>query len=238
VFPDELDMIGLSEALRQATMRAIEAIRVPYHEIIIDGTINFLRDTAKGAYVTVLAKGDQLVPAISAASIIAKVARDAYMEEQDAVYQGYGFAAHVGYGTVAHRQAIEKLGVTPLHRRSFAPIAAMTGTTKLVGDAAEAAVATFLVSAGHRVKARNWRTRFCEIDIVSEKDGTTYFTEVKYRRNDHQGGGIAAITPAKLRQMRLAADFYVARHPEADTATLAIASVTGNGRITDFLEVE
>jgi ribonuclease HII len=217
----------------------VEAIKAPYHEIIIDGTINFLKDTAKGRYVTVLAKGDQLVPAISAASIIAKVARDAYMAEQEIEYPGYGFAAHVGYGTAAHRRAIEKLGVTPLHRRSFAPIAAIIGTTKAVGDEAETAVAAFLESAGHLIKARNWRTRYCEIDIVSEKDGVTYFTEVKYRRSARQGGGLAAITPAKLRQMRFAAEFYLANHPkEAGQARLAAASVTGNSIVEEFLEIE
>lgn len=239
VHPEELDQIGLAEALKVATIRAVESITVPYHEIIIDGTINFLRDTVKGRYVTVLAKGDQLVPAISAASIVAKVARDRYMEAQEAEYPGYGFGSHVGYGTAAHRKAIETLGVTPLHRRSFAPIAKLTqGTTKAIGDAAETAVVNFLEKAGHRIVARNWRTRYCEIDIVSEKDGVAYFTEVKYRSSATQGGGLQAITPAKLRQMRFAAEFYLARNPAITQAHLAVAAVTGNGLVEAFLEVE
>jgi len=122
VHADELDEIGLSSALRLATIRAVEAVKTPYHEIIIDGTINFLSETSKGAYVTTMAKADLLIPAVSAASIIAKVARDAYMEGQDKLYPEYGFASHVGYGTAKHQKALLEHGVTKLHRTSFAPI--------------------------------------------------------------------------------------------------------------------
>ncbi|MEO5950085.1 MAG: ribonuclease HII [Candidatus Saccharimonadales bacterium] len=122
VSADELDSIGLSAALRLATRRAVEQVTSAYSEIIIDGTINFLANTSRAAYVTTIPKADLLVPSVSAASIIAKVARDAFMTDQDAVYPGYGFKTHVGYGTPAHRQAIENLGVTPLHRLSFAPL--------------------------------------------------------------------------------------------------------------------
>ena len=127
VHAEELDQLGLSQALRVATIRAVEAVTTPYHEIIIDGTINFLSETAKGQYVTTLPKADFLIPAVSAASIIAKVARDTYMEQQDAQYPEYGFASHVGYGTAKHQQALEAHGVTSLHRRSFAPIAKLVG---------------------------------------------------------------------------------------------------------------
>jgi ribonuclease HII len=119
----EIDTIGLSEALVLATKRAVEQINTPYNEIIIDGTINFLASTKKGKYVTTLPRADMIVPAVSAASIVAKVARDAYMSEQDERFPGYGFSSHVGYGTLAHREAIARLGVTDLHRHSFAPLA-------------------------------------------------------------------------------------------------------------------
>ncbi|MFI5212752.1 MAG: ribonuclease HII [Candidatus Saccharimonadales bacterium] len=120
----ETDEIGLSAALNLATKRAVEQVKTPYNEIIIDGTVNFLKGTNKEKYVTAMKKADLLIPSVSAASIIAKVARDNYMAEQDDIYTGYGFASHVGYGTAAHRVAIDKLGVTPLHRLSFAPLSA------------------------------------------------------------------------------------------------------------------
>ena len=118
----EIDEIGLSAALKLATIRAVEQVSAPYSEIIIDGTINFLKETNKGSYVKTLIKADLLVPSVSAASIIAKVARDNFMSTQDDIYPGYSFSSHVGYGTTAHIQAIAKLGVTPLHRLSFAPL--------------------------------------------------------------------------------------------------------------------
>lgn len=127
VHAEELDTIGLSAALKLATIRAVEAVKAPYHEIVIDGTINFLKDTTKGRYVTTMPKADFLVPAVSAASVIAKVARDTYMAEQDAKYPEYGFGSHVGYGTAQHQKALETYGVTELHRKSFAPIAKHLG---------------------------------------------------------------------------------------------------------------
>ncbi len=102
VTANEIDDIGLSQALKLATRRAVEQISAAYHEIIIDGTVNFLADTNKGQYVTTMKKADLLIPSVSAASIIAKVARDNYMSQQDDVYPGYGFSRHVGYGTALH----------------------------------------------------------------------------------------------------------------------------------------
>ena len=121
----EIDEVGLSEALRLATRRAVEQIqktKVPFSEIIIDGTMNFLVGTKLENYVSTLKKGDFLVKEISAASILAKVERDKYMAELDAVYPEYGFGKHVGYGTAAHQKAMEKFGLTPEHRRSFRPV--------------------------------------------------------------------------------------------------------------------
>lgn len=241
VHADEIDQVGLATALRLATIRAVEQIKVPYHEIIIDGTINFLSETSKGRYVTTLPKGDMLIPAISAASIIAKVARDAFMTQQDQKYPGYDFTSHVGYGTAVHSRAIDRLGVTPLHRRSFAPISKIVGSssTKDIGDKAEQKVSEFLQQQGHMIVERNWRTKFCEIDIISQKDEIIYFTEVKYRRSADQGGGIVAITANKLKQMKFAAEFFAQRHKLATDLQLCVATVGGDDFIIDqFLELE
>lgn len=243
VSAEELDQFGMSEALRLATRRAVEQIHVPYHEIIIDGTVNFLRGTTKEAYVTVLPKADALIPSVSAASIIAKVARDRYMAELDTTYPGYGFSRHAGYGVAAHRLAIETLGVMPEHRLSFAPLqkyrpiapetaVASVGhapTTRRIGDAGEDVATAELKKRGHTIIARNWKTKYCEIDIVSSSRGTVYFTEVKHRRNDTAGGGIAAITPKKLRQMKFAATMYVHNNHLTDT-DVALLVVTTKGK--------
>ncbi|HMQ95739.1 MAG TPA: ribonuclease HII [Candidatus Saccharibacteria bacterium] len=240
----DLDEIGMSEALRLATRRAVEQIKVPYTEIIIDGMVNFLAGTGKGAFVQTMKKADLLVPSVSAASILAKVERDRFMAEQDAMYPGYGFGGHAGYGVAKHRAAIEKLGVTPLHRLSFAPLqkyrtvtpvsttsprnTRLFDTTKAIGDKAENVVAQYLESQNHAILARNWKTKICEIDIVSQLDDTMYFTEVKYRKNDDHGSGMAAITPKKLHQMNRAAEYFALKHA-GDTMDLllAVADVAG-----------
>lgn len=232
---DEIDKSGLPEALTRATIRALEQINVPYHQIIIDGTVNFLKDTGKGPYVTTMKKADLLIASVSAASIIAKVARDDYMAALDDEYPGYGFASHVGYGTAAHRAALSAHGITPLHRRSFAPIAALVGsetaprsiegTNKATGNQAESVTADWLQAQGYEVLDRNWKTKFCEIDIVAEKAGTLYFIEVKHRKSAAQGGGMAAITSRKLRQMRFAATLYLISRPNRDARLAALSTV-------------
>jgi len=240
VHAEEIDKIGLSEALKLATIRAVEQVNASYHEIMIDGTINFLKETSKGQFVTTLPKADLLIPSVSAASIIAKVARDNYMAEQDLVYPGYNFTSHVGYGTAAHQAAIAQLGITPLHRKSFAPIAKIVGTTtKKIGDGGEDAAGAYLIEQGHKILERNWKTRYCEIDVVSSKDGTVFFHEVKYRRTSIQGGGIAAITPGKLKQMRFAAEFYAAKHHLSSPLRLTAIAVTGvTPKVETYLEIE
>lgn len=250
----EIDEIGLSAALVLATKRAVEQVKAPYHEIIIDGTINFLKDTSKAQYVTTLKKADLLIPSVSAASIIAKVARDNYMIEQSAIYPEYKFGSHVGYGTAAHRAAIDEHGVTPLHRLSFAPLVKyktatptdvveiskdIVATTKKIGDAGEDVATEYLKSQGHDIIDRNWRTKFCEIDIISHHNDTIYFTEVKYRKKDDQGGGLAAITIQKQRQMKFAAEYYALKNKLKDTnLRLAAIDVTGQPPIVqNFLKL-
>ena len=242
-----IDKIGLSAALKLAARRAVAQIDCDYDEIVIDGTIKLIDDER----VTTLPRADSLISAVSAASIVAKVARDEYMARLDRVFPNYGLAEHVGYGTAAHLAAIEKFGVLPIHRRSFAPIASFAGltgesrksridsptksandkpTTTFVGKNAENVAAEFLRGRGHEIIAQNWKTKYCEVDIISSRDETIYFTEVKYRRNDQAGGGIDAINEKKENQMKFAARFYLESNElngKVDAMVSAI-SLTGN----------
>jgi Ribonuclease HII len=244
----KIDEVGLSEALRIAAISAVSQITKPYHEIIIDGTVNFLSDTSKGRFVTNLKKADQLIKSVSAASIVAKVARDNYMHELDGEHPTYGFFSNVGYGTKKHQDAIEKYGVTSEHRRSFKPIKKILGceddeevrrgvSTKMKGDRAETVVCEYLMRLGHKIVERNWRTRFCEIDIVSTYENKVYFTEVKYRRSDTYGGGLEAITRPKLKRMKFAAEMFVKIERMNDfDMLLSVASVDGSDyAISDFM---
>jgi len=119
VGPAEVDTLGLTEAVRLAMHRAVGAVDIAYDEIVVDGNINYFADNAKARS---LVKADDLVPSVSAASIVAKVARDNYMTELALQYPGYGLERHVGYGTALHIAALKELGVSDIHRLSYKPI--------------------------------------------------------------------------------------------------------------------
>ena len=115
----EIDRINILRATLVAMRRAVDALAAQVRVAYIDGNIAPAIDGC--ATVTVIG-GDAKVPAISAASIIAKVARDAEMVFAAERFPGYGFESHKGYATPVHLEALKRLGPTPLHRRSFAPV--------------------------------------------------------------------------------------------------------------------
>ena len=241
----EIDEIGLSEALKLATRRAVKQIqktKVPFSEIIIDGTMNFLVGTKLEKYVSTLKKGDFLVKEISAASILAKVERDKYMAKLNVVYPEYGFGKHVGYGTAAHQKAMEEFGLTPEHRRSFRPvreIAEGKTTTKQLGDRGEQVVVDFLVAAGHEIVARNYKTKLFEVDIISRKNEVLYFTEVKYRSDYDFGEALDFIDKKKQQKMHLAVEGFMAANPKyADfRPILAVAAVGKDFCLEEWFEL-
>lgn len=223
----ELDEYGLSASLKLSTRRAVKEVlrqlsKKPKNtldpsintdnppefstspenplkitQIIIDGTINFLKGTPLEDLVETLPKADLLVREVSAASIIAKVARDRYMAEIALQYPAYGFEKHVGYGTALHRKALLEHGICPEHRQSFRPIreifaqnppkspnsAPNTQNTPLTapenarkekapstsqkGQTAELAVASYLKTQNHTIIAHNFKTKSYEIDLIS-----------------------------------------------------------------------
>lgn len=122
VAPSEIDAIGLTAAVRLAMQRAIDQITLDYEELIIDGNFNFFPANSKAVACI---KADDSVPAVSAASIVAKVARDDYMRQAAVDYPEYGFETNVGYGTGYHQQQLRKIGITRLHRQSYKPIKAL-----------------------------------------------------------------------------------------------------------------
>lgn len=97
-----------------------------------------------------------------------------------------------------------------------------------IGRRAEDAVAQQLEATGYQVLSRNWRTRWCEIDIVAYRGNTIYFVEVKYRRSDSHGDGLAYITPKKLHKMNFAASVWVAQNQWRGDYELAAVSVDGS----------
>ncbi len=252
VTPYELDDLGMVPALKLATRRALQDMqghKIKCSKVIIDGNINFLAGTELERITTTLIKGDALIKEVSAASIIAKVARDSYMIELGAKYPGYGFEKHMGYGTKAHIEAINQLGLTPEHRLSFEPCKSISGftmeeavkkNTTRIGNRGEDAVVQFLIDMGHRIIGRNFRTKISEVDIISVFQDRICFTEVKYRKNTDFGGGLAAITPGKIKKMRLGAEVFLKYYPKYKKLQpmLAVADVTGADYVVkDWFEI-
>lgn len=124
-FPKEVDSFGLTEAVRLAYVRAIEQIP-SRHPIIIDGNFNYL-SKLENRQVECIIRADSGVAAVSAASIIAKVARDEYMTKLSRKYPHFGFESNVGYGTAKHILGIKQFGICDEHRQSYKPIKAMLG---------------------------------------------------------------------------------------------------------------
>ena len=115
---EEIDKLNILQATMLAMQRAVAGLDPAPTHALIDGN----RCPVLPCSAEAVIKGDSKVAAISAASIIAKVTRDREMVELDRLYPGYGIAVHKGYPTPAHLDALERLGVTPVHRRSFGPV--------------------------------------------------------------------------------------------------------------------
>lgn len=115
---DDIDQINILQASLLAMKKAVDGLAVTPEHVWVDGNKmpkwNYAAET--------VIKGDSRVPAIAAASILAKVTRDREMVAYEEQYPGYGFAAHKGYPTKMHIEALQRLGVTPIHRRSYAPV--------------------------------------------------------------------------------------------------------------------
>ena len=120
---EEIDQINILQASKRAMLRAVQALSRAGESANCDGlgVDGNQRIDSPILQITVV-KGDARCAAIAAASILAKTSRDALMLQMDQRYPGYGLAQHKGYGTAAHMQALERLGASPIHRRSFAPV--------------------------------------------------------------------------------------------------------------------
>ena len=122
---EEIDAVNILQATFLAMERAVAALPVRPGRIVVDGNRLPCFEGFDRSALEAMVKGDALCPQISAASIVAKVMRDRRMLELDALYPGYGFAKHAGYGVAAHMAALQSIGPCPEHRKSFAPVRAL-----------------------------------------------------------------------------------------------------------------
>ena len=115
---EEIERLNILQATMLAMRRAVEGLRLKPAKVLVDGN----RIPVLGMLAEAIVKGDALIPAISAASILAKVHRDRWCLEYDQLYPQYGFAKHKGYGTAEHLAALRAHGACPQHRKTFRPV--------------------------------------------------------------------------------------------------------------------
>lgn len=220
--PERIDEINILRATREAMIYAVEDAFVKPDIVLIDG----LPVKSFPIPQMPLVKGDSLSMSIAAASIIAKVTRDRIMMEMDHQYPGYGFARHKGYPTTDHLMALERLGVSDIHRRSFAPVARLLETTcpqlnpvqrslwedvHELGDSGEHITAEHIRQIGWRILERNYRSKEGEIDLIAMDGETIVFIEVKSRRG-HLSEPSEAVDLRKRRRICATSEEWLSIH--------------------------
>ncbi len=207
---ERIDEINILQATYEAMREALSQLKPAAEYILADAvTIPMVSTPQKG-----IIKGDAKSMSIGAASIVAKVYRDRLMEAYDEVYPGYGFAANKGYGSAEHIAGIGKLGITPIHRKTFVkhflPQDGETAADK--GNRGEVLAAKQMEKMGYEILERNYHARKGEIDIIAKKDTYIVFTEEKYRKNETMGTPAEAVNHWKQQHIIRAAKAYIAEH--------------------------
>jgi len=177
----EIDRINILEASMQAMRLAVNGLHPPPDRVLVDGN----RAPVSGIAETTLIGGDARSLSIAAASVVAKQHRDELMIGYDATFPGYEFAANKGYASPVHRHALDQLGPSALHRRSFAPLATGERFTLPLrqrsdtGARGETAAADYLRAEGYRIVTKRYLAAGGEIDLVVWRDDCFVFVEVK-----------------------------------------------------------
>ena len=210
VSSQEIDRIGIVAATRQAMEQALQALPETPDYLLIDA----LPLAWRGLPCTAIIRGDQRCTAIAAASVVAKVHRDALMVEMDAHYPGYGFASHKGYASPAHLAALQLLGPCPIHRQSFKPLrpeqpAASANPRLRLGTRGERIAARYLEGLGYEILTRNFRTLYGEVDLVTRHGESIVFVEVRTRRSLTYGTPEESVTARKRQRLEMAAQQYL-----------------------------
>ena len=230
---EEIDSLNILQATFLAMRRAVEGLSVRPSFALIDGD--------KNPNVSVpsrcLIKGDATSASIAAASILAKVERDRYMEELDRQYPQYLFAKHKGYGTKLHYEMLDQYGASPVHRMTFLKkYFEKKGLNPVVSSGAkgEGIASRYLTERGYRILETNYHSLYGEIDIIAAKDDILAFVEVKTRSGRMIAEPREAVTASKQEKLRQTALLYlseqedVSLQPRFDVVEVLLDDKTGS----------
>ncbi len=238
---EEIDSLNILQATFLAMRRAVEGLSTLPSFALIDGD--------KNPNVSVpsrcLVKGDATSASIAAASILAKVERDRYMEELDRRYPQYQFAKHKGYGTKLHYEMLDAYGASPVHRMTFlrkyfekkGRIPSIPSGVKGEGIASQ-----YLSEQGYRILEVNYRSPYGEIDIIATRDDILAFVEVKTRGGRMIAEPREAVTASKQEKIRRTALLYlseqegVSLQPRFDVVEVLLDGKTGRTLRVEHIE--
>lgn len=233
----EIDDLNILKATHLAMSRAVRACPVTVDFALVDG----LAVPSLPVPHRPIIKGDATCASIAAASVVAKVIRDQIMETLDADYPGYYLARNHGYPTEDHLKALAQLGPSPIHRRSFAPVARcgqsplrlpFEETPSVVrGREGEAVARLYLERLGHKILASDYRSVSGEVDIISLDGTTLVFTEVKTSRGAVGETPAGRLTAAQqLRIGQSAREFLATEAPAHSECRFDVIEVLLQGR--------
>jgi ribonuclease HII len=244
VSPRRIDRLNILNATLWAQRRALELLPVRPWTILVDGNRSPVLPRSWRSRLRAVVGGDRSSVSIAAASVVAKSTRDRRMQRLERRYPGYGFARHKGYATSAHRDAVRRLGLSPVHRRTFCgwlheeaelarqmqlpwspkPFLTMEPELQRRGRIGEGLAAHFLELEGCRVLQRNVRCADVEVDLVARHDRVLLLVEVKLRGRTWAAAGQAVRWPQRQRLVR-AAQALLLRHPWAQSVRIDVVAI-------------
>lgn len=210
--PAEIDRVGIAPSVRRAMRRALAKLSPRPDHLLIDAVVLKGENLPQKSII----RGDSKSLSIAAASIVAKVERDRFMESLAEKRPEYGFDSHKGYGTERHVKAITERGPCRAHRMSFAPVKREAHRIEpvpshLLGRWAESFAASELKDEGVKILDRNFRTRFGEVDLIAQQGETIRFIEVRARKSAQFGSPAESVTYAKSRRVIAASQAFLQR---------------------------
>ncbi len=222
VHEQDIDRSNILQATFEAMRRAVADLGMTPIELQVDGNFTIPELSIKQ---TAIVGGDDKVPEISAASIIAKTTRDAMMVSYDVLFPDYGFKSHKGYGSAKHMEALREKGRCPIHRRSFRPVSECPNQSytyyeqeNQYGKMGELIAGMYLIRNGYRLLAHSYHAkRSGELDLVAMGEKEIVFVEVKsFAGSADDTIALERVTPAKQKQIAHIAESYLQYHVAED----------------------